>query len=132
MLGEVGAGVEGGVRGCGGEVGGEEGEGLGGGEGGAGVVDAGRVGGGHCAGLKGFPVRGWVGLWMCGGCTLVFFSCFAAGCGDGCEGGRGWKVRFLGRSLLAQLMAAFWVVTDSKSGNHKSILPGPTRESSVL
>lgn len=47
MLCEVSAGVEGGVRGRGFEVGGQEGEGLGGGDGGAGVVDGGWVGGGH-------------------------------------------------------------------------------------
>ena len=47
MLGEVSAGVEGGVGGCGFEVGGEEGEGLGWGDAGAGVVDGGWVGGGH-------------------------------------------------------------------------------------
>ena len=48
MLCEVGAGVEGGVGGCGLEVGGEEGEGFGGGDGVAGVVDGGWVGGCHC------------------------------------------------------------------------------------
>ena len=48
MLCEVSAGVEGGVRGCCVEVGGEEGEGFGGGEAGAGVVHGGWIGGGHC------------------------------------------------------------------------------------
>ena len=47
MLCLVRAGVEGGVRGCGFEVGGEEGEGFGGGEVVAGVVDGGWEGGGH-------------------------------------------------------------------------------------
>lgn len=47
MLGEVSAGVEGGVCGCGFEVGGEEGEGFGGGDVGVGVVDGGWEGGGH-------------------------------------------------------------------------------------
>ena len=41
--------MEGGVGGCGGEVGGEEGEGFGGGDTGAAVVDGGWVGGGHCS-----------------------------------------------------------------------------------
>lgn len=47
MLCEVSAGVEGGVCGCGFEVGGEEGEGFGGGDVGVGVVDGGWEGGGH-------------------------------------------------------------------------------------